>query len=268
VNSVHYVNGDNLPSQVNDVNMSPMAVRADAPARASYHHGDLRNALLQAALKLVAKKGIEGFSLREAARAVGVSAAAAYRHFDDRSALLAALALDGMGRLAARMEEALSRAPGTPGTPARAAAELSAIGAAYVEFAVANPSHFRVMFGPWCEQHIEDLDPEVFPTGRDPFTVLTDTLDGLVRAGAIAPAARAGAEIPVWSGVHGLASLLVERSLQLGPAERAQAYGVLSRTLALGLGMSPALLGPAASPPVADPRSEKVRQKTAGAKRR
>lgn len=245
-----------------------MAARADAPTRAHYHHGDLRNALLQAALKLVAKKGVEGFSMREAARAVGVSAAAAYRHFDDKSALLAALALDGMGRLAAKMEEALADVPGAPGTPARATAELRAIGAAYVEFAVANPSHFRVMFGPWCEQHIEELPPEVFPTGRDPFTLLTDTLDGLVRAGAITPAARAGAEIATWSGVHGLASLLVEGSLQLGPAERAQAFGVLSRTLALGLGVSPALLGPAASPPIADPRSEKVRQRTTGAKRR
>jgi hypothetical protein len=124
------------------------------------------------------------------------------------------------------------------------------------------------MFGPWCEHPIEELPPEIFPSGRDPFTVLTDTLDGLVRAGAIAPAARAGAEIAVWSSVHGLASLLVERSLELGPAERAQAFAVLSRMVVLGLGMSPALLGPAALPPLADPRSEKVREKTAGAKRR
>ena len=88
-----------------------MEIRASAPRRREhYHHGDLRNALLSAALKLVAKRGVEGFSLREAARAVGVSAAAAYRHFEDKSALLAELALEGLVRLANRMEDAISRA--------------------------------------------------------------------------------------------------------------------------------------------------------------
>jgi AcrR family transcriptional regulator len=241
----------------------------DAPRRARYHHGDLRNALLAAALELVAERGVEGFSLREAARAVGVSAAAAYRHFEDRSALLAALALDGMARLALRMEEAIARAPGAPGTPARAAAELAALGAAYVEFAVANPSHFRVMFGPWCEHpQSADVPPEVFPGGRDPFQLLGDALDGMVRAGAIAPAAREGAEIAAWSAVHGLASLLVEGALPLNAAERSQAYDVLQRTLLLGLGAAPALIGPSLAPSPVDPRPEKTRQGAAAAKRR
>ena len=221
-----------------------MEIRSGAPKRAHYHHGDLRNALLTAALKLVARKGVEGFSLREAARAVGVSAAAAYRHFDDKSDLIAALALDGMGRLSVKMEEAIARAPGAPGTPARAAAELAAIGWAYVEFAVANPSHFRVMFGPWCDNPMaEELPPGAFPQGRDPFQLLVDTLDGMVRAGAISPAAREGAEIAAWAGVHGLASLLVEGGL-LGAGDRTQSYGFVLRTLLLGLGVSPELAGP------------------------
>lgn len=241
-----------------------MRIALHAPTRAHYHHGDLRHALLQAALKLVAKKGVEGFSLREAARAVGVSAAAAYRHFEDRSDLLAALALDGMGRLAMEMEKALARAPGAPGTPARAAAELGALGAAYVEFAVANPSHFRVMFGPWCEHpDMGDLPPEALPGGRDPYQLLVDTLDGLVRAGAIAPAARQGAEIAAWASVHGLATLLVEGSIELTAAERAQAYGVVQRTLLLGLGAKPSLLGPPVRAPDADPRGEKARRRVA-----
>src|SRR5690242_16682619 len=116
-----------------------------APRKLGYHHGDLRNALVAATLKLVAKGGVEGFSLREAARAVGVSPAAAYRHFADRSALLKAVAHEGLARLAGTMEEAVASAPGAPGSPARAAAELRALGVAYVEFAVANASHFRVM---------------------------------------------------------------------------------------------------------------------------
>jgi AcrR family transcriptional regulator len=247
-----------------------MEIRASAPRRrAQYHHGDLRNALVAAALKLVARRGVEGFSLREAARAVGVSPAAAYRHFEDKSALLSALALDGLARLAAKMEEAVSRAPGAPGTPARAAAELSAIGEAYVEFAIANPSSFRVMFGPWCE-HPDLANPPagVFPNGRDPYQLLVATLDGMVAAGAIAPAARDGAEFAAWSAVHGLSTLLVEEALPLDAKERAQAYRILIRTLLLGLGAAPALLEPAGAAPALgpspdpSPRGARVRKRS------
>src|SRR5512133_1973676 len=115
--------------------MGPMRTPA-AARKGGYHHGDLRNALLAAALKLVAKHGVEAFSLREAARAVGVTAAAAYRHFEDRSALLKALAHDGLSQLASRMEEAVATTPGAARSPARAVAEFTRIGTTYFEFAV------------------------------------------------------------------------------------------------------------------------------------
>ena len=70
------------------------------PSRPTYHHGDLRNSLIRAALVLVAERGVEGFSLREAARTVGVSASACYRHFADREELLAAVAHEGITTLA------------------------------------------------------------------------------------------------------------------------------------------------------------------------
>jgi len=218
-------------------------MKARTSPRKGYHHGDLRNALVAAALRLVTKHGVEGFSLREAARVVGVSPAAAYRHFEDRSALLKALAHEGLASLALEMEAAIEAAPGKPGTPARAAAELTAIGSAYVEFAVAHAPHFRVMFGPWCDL-AEELAPELLPGGRDPLRLLSDTLDGMVRAGAIDAATRAGAEIGAWSAVHGFASLLVEGGLRLDPAERALAYRGVQRTMLLGLGASPELAGP------------------------
>ena len=221
-----------------------MKVAAESPIRASYHHGDLRHALVEAALRLVSQKGVQGFSLRETAREVGVSPAAAYRHFQDKAALLTALGVDGMGRMAAAMEEAIVRAPGAPGSPARAVAEMAAIGVAYVEFAVAWPAHFRVMFGPWCEHpDMGALPAGVLPQGRDPYQIMVDELDGLVRCGVITAEARRGAEVAAWASVHGLASLLVEESLPFGPAERAQALGVIVRTLFLGLGVAPALLG-------------------------
>ena len=198
-----------------------MTKRPRTPKKVRYHHGDLRNALLRAALDLVSRRGVEGFSLREAARAVGVSPAAAYRHFQDKSALLAAIALEGLVRMATDMEETLARVPGAPGTAARAAAEFAALAEAYVEFAIAHPSHFRVMFGPWCEHPgREELPMEAFPNGRDPYQFLVDALDALVATGAISKDARAGAEIAAWSIVHGLASLLVEGALPLAPTER------------------------------------------------
>lgn len=217
-----------------------MKIAAGAPRRASYHHGDLRRALIEAALRLVSRQGVQGFSLRETAREVGVSPAAAYRHFRDKAALLTAVALDGLERMAAVMEEAIVRAPGAAGSPARAVAEMAAIGVAYVDFAVGNPAQFRVMFGPWCEH---PLPPAELPRGRDPYQIMVDLLDGLVRGGVISAEARQGAEVAAWASVHGLASLLVEESLPLGPAERAQALGVILRTLFAGLGVAPALIG-------------------------
>jgi AcrR family transcriptional regulator len=241
--------------------MKRMRKDADAPPRAPYHHGDLHHALVEAALKLVSSHGVEAFSLREAAREVGVSPAAAYRHFADKAALLQALAVEGMGRLALAMERAIEHAPGPHGSPARAAAELVAVGEAYVEFAVRHPAHFRVMFGAFCP-HAElcEVPPEAAPRGRDPFQILVDTLDGLVATGAVPGAARAGAEVAAWSAVHGFASLLVSESLPLGPAERGQALALVLRTVLQGLGCPPALLPPAAPAPDADPRPPKGRK--------
>jgi AcrR family transcriptional regulator len=184
-----------------------------------------------------------------------VSPAAAYRHFADKSALLGAVAIDGMGRLAAGMEKALARVPGPAGSAAHAAASLAAAGGAYVEFALRHPAHFRVMFGPWCEHPAMDqLPPEALRGGRDPYQILVDVLDALVASGAVNAEARQGAEIAAWSMVHGLASLLVDGALELGARERAQATALLGRTLLLGLGCHPVVAGPAAAPVDGDPR--------------
>jgi AcrR family transcriptional regulator len=223
------------------------------PRGGRYHHGDLRNALLEASLALVAKHGVEAFSLREAARAVGVSPAAAYRHFEDKDALLAALAHDAFGRLSQGMERAISRVPGEPGTPGHAIAAFLAVGLAYVEFAVQHPSPFRVMFGPWCAEGKESHLPEA-PGLRDSYTILVDSLDALVASGAVRAEARAGAEIAAWATVHGLASLIVEGALELSKVERGQAVRQMTRTILAGLGCDPALLGSEA-PLDGDPRA-------------
>ncbi len=219
---------------------------ATTPSRARYHHGDLRNALLDVALRLIAERGPEGFSLREAAREVGVSPGAAYRHFADKEALFLAVAEDGHGRLASSMERAIDRLASRPGSKPRAVAALTAIGESYVEFAVRHPSHFRVMFGPCTKA--ADFAPACAPSGRDPFQILVHALDALVAAGAVQAQERVGAEIAAWSCVHGLAALLVEGAVDLPAQGRAQAVRLLCRTLLLGLGCDPALV-PLPPPP-------------------
>jgi AcrR family transcriptional regulator len=181
---------------------------------------------------------------------VGVSPAAAYRHFEDKDALLVALALDGFAKLALGMERAISRARGEPGSKAHAVASMNAVGLSYVEFAVQHPAHFRVMFGPWCGK---EGKPPGAPGERGPYEILVATLDGLVASGAIPAQARPGAEIAAWASVHGLASLLVEGALRLTKPERAQAMRILGRTMLVGLGCEPALAGPVPAPLDTDP---------------
>ena len=98
-----------------------------------YHHGDLRAALLEVGLRLLAERDVEGVSLREMARGVGVSATSVYRHFPDKAALMRALALEGLDRLAVAQRDAASGKEG-------------AAGRAYVRFALANPALFRLIF--------------------------------------------------------------------------------------------------------------------------
>ena len=106
----------------------------------AYHHGDLRAAMIEAALKLIAKHGPRGFSLSEAARLAGVSVGAPYRHFADKEALFGAVAAQGFVQLCERIEGAAKTCLDDPRR------RLVAIGVAYVRFAVERPSHFQVMF--------------------------------------------------------------------------------------------------------------------------
>jgi AcrR family transcriptional regulator len=180
-----------------------------APRRRTYHHGDLEEALLGAAERLIAEKGVLGFSLREAAREVGVDPAACYRHFRDRDAVLHALARRGFTRLAQQMERAVARTR-TPQTA------LRALGHAYVAFASERPSEFRVMFGP---NGLGARDPRLRGDyERGGFDILLDTLRGWKTA-TPAPEVERLAMV-LWAGVHGVASLVVDGAWRIGEEER------------------------------------------------
>jgi AcrR family transcriptional regulator len=173
--------------------------------REAYHHGDLRNALIASAVRLIEPGGEAAFSLREAARDVGVSANAAYRHFDDKSALLAAAAAGGLEQLASRMMKAMDRAAESGNKERRAIARFKAVGRAYVEFAMAHPELFRLMFS---GSGVACLDVGVASVATPtPWELLGRSLDALVTDGLLPADRRAGAELKAWSVVHGFASL-------------------------------------------------------------
>lgn len=173
--------------------------------REAYHHGDLRNALIASAVRLIEQGGEAAFSLREAARDVGVSANAAYRHFDDKSALLTAAAADGLEQLARRMLKAMDRAAESGNQERPAVARFKAVGRAYVEFALARPELFRLMFsGSGVECLTAGAAGLATPT---PWELLGRSLDALVADGVLPADRREGAELKAWSVVHGFASL-------------------------------------------------------------
>lgn len=175
-----------------------------APAKAPYHHGDLRNALIEAGLLLIEEVGAEAFSLREVARAVGVSANAAYRHFEDKSALLTAIAVTGFERLSSGMQDAMLAAQPQGAVKSRAVARFNAGARAYVELAREHPQLYALMFGSAGRACLAAESASIGPT---PGVVLGRVLDELVKEKAISKKHRAGAEIRVWSAVHGFASL-------------------------------------------------------------
>lgn len=170
--------------------------------RGSYHHGDLKRALLAAARVQIAAVGPETFTLREAARKAGVNHRAVYRHFADRESLLAAVALEGYRELVDRARTAMD---GVRGGQAR----LMAFGRAYVSFALEQPGAFRTMFGPRLNE--EGRFPELEVPAAEAFGLLEKELAHLGER-----AARDGA-IGLWSMAHGLASLMLTRRVRVPP---------------------------------------------------
>jgi AcrR family transcriptional regulator len=181
---------------------APASKVADKGGR--YHHGDLRRALVDAAFELVKEHGPRGITLREAARRAGVTHAAPYRHFADKEALLAALAEEGFTRLRATVERAIEGVG--PGEL------LEAIGVAYVRFARAHPSQFRVMFG--AEMGDKRRYPSLMQADQAVFDILCSAIRSSQEAGIIAAGNPARLGMVQWSMLHGVAALVVDGQLE------------------------------------------------------
>jgi AcrR family transcriptional regulator len=169
-----------------------------------YHHGDLRRALVDAALELVKEQGPAGITLREAARRAGVTHAAPYRHFADKEALLAAVAEEGFERLRDTVEGAIAGVEPKNG--------VEAIGISYVRFARENPSQFRVMFG--SQVGDKRRYPSLVQADQAVFDLLSRTIAAAQLTGDIGMGDPARMGMVAWSMLHGVAALVVDGQME------------------------------------------------------
>jgi AcrR family transcriptional regulator len=175
--------------------------------RKAYHHGDLRRALVDGALALVAEVGPEALSLKELARRLGVSHAAMYRHFDSRLALFDAIAAAGFAELRDTIARALAAAPDNPRDHFLAGAW------GYVAFAIDHPAQFRVMFfGPKRAPR----EPEDLAARAGAFQLLLDFIADAQKARVIGPGDPLAIAMPIWALHHGIASLACSAQLDVG----------------------------------------------------
>lgn len=206
--------------------------RKPRKTRTTYHHGDLPRALVAAAVEIIERHGPDAITLREVAAAVGVTHGAAYRHFEDKTALLAAVAEDGYRSLTARLLKASASDPRGP------RARLQSLAETFVAFALDNSAHYRVMSGPRLNE--EGRFPSLEQAIAEAFAILTAEIvrgqeEGVFRHGIPRDLA-----VAFWVAGHGFADLVLHRRLKMKSAAAGVAYfGKLVTPLIDGLVRKP-----------------------------
>lgn len=184
----------------------------------AYHHGDLKNALIDSAVSILEKEGLQGLTLRKAAARAGVSHSAPYRHFPSKEALIAEISRMGFEDLGRRGKQYIQN-------KRNAGERLRAYGLAYVEFASEKPTHFKIMFGQSEIDH--STYPDLQRTARATFQLLVDLVEECQEAGVFRKGDPGKMAAANWAYVHGLAHLLVDQKLdwlveQKNPSDRAR----------------------------------------------
>jgi AcrR family transcriptional regulator len=202
--------------------------RAKRPARRGYHHGNLRRALLDAAIALIQSEGADALTLRAAARGAGVSQAAPYRHFTDKDGLLAAVAEEGFRLMTAGMRAAAAAHADD------AIGALRACGLTYVAFARAHPAHFRVMFGRYVANRA--AHPDLREAAGEAFAQVEACIVAGQQAGFVVEGDVTSLAITSWATIHGLASLLVDGQLEERGGDPDGLASTVTAALFLGIG--------------------------------
>ena len=192
----------------------------------TYHHGNLRQVLLEQAVELARAGGPDAVVLRDVQRMAGVSNSAAYRHYADRDALLAAVTEYAEARLADAMLARLSSVTHHGPKAKRAIARFRATGQGYIDFALDEPGLFRTAFAHTTTGHEgHTRHPEVAGdhiNEHHPFQILIRCIDDLVAAGVLSPDRRDGLDEAAWAAVHGLSTLFLDGPLSEADAPRKQ----------------------------------------------
>ena len=178
--------------------------------RGTYHHGDLRRALVEGAAAIIAEEGSDALTLRGVGQRVGVSRTALYRHFDSKAALLAAVAREGFRLLRADLEAAHR------GALADGTEPILAQGEAYVGFGAKHPAYYRTMFGPTLQDR--EQCPALIEEGREAFGVLVRAIAEGQAAGRLTPGDPVRLAQVLWALVHGVVTLGADgHFVQQGP---------------------------------------------------
>ena len=170
-----------------------------------YHHGDLKNALIEAGIEILAKDGLGALSLREVARQAGVSHTAPYAHYADKQALIAAIATAGYEKLYARLADVVQQCQTSP------AQQLVEAGWAYLEFAFEEPDHFKITFSGVVEK--EKDYPAFVEISQKSFKLVVEIIEACQQTGILPAGSPDLMAVSVWSMLHGLASLILEEQI-------------------------------------------------------
>jgi AcrR family transcriptional regulator len=201
---------------------------ADALKQGNYHHGDLRRAVIDTALAIIADGGIESLTMREIAHQIGVSRMAPYRHFENKAQLLAVLAQEGFEAMYSSIQAAQSETSAAP------LDRLQVAGVAYILYAVDRPVHYRVMFDASLSNRT--IYPPLYQAAVKNFDCLVEILtqcqqQGLIHAGDPKQIAQIN-----WSLVHGLSLLWIDRQFAtMGAAPISELANFAMITLIAGL---------------------------------
>ena len=185
------------------------------PTKTQYHHGDLKNALIEAGIETLSNEGLGALSLRSVARRAGVSHAAPYAHFTDKQALIAAISTEGYRKLYERVERAVSA---YAGDSRRLFVESSW---AYVAFALEQPAHFKITLSGVVEK--EKDYPAFVEIAQENYRQLLEIVSTCQGAGILEAGPADLMAVSVWSLIHGFASLILEGQLSHAVLDR---YGV------------------------------------------
>jgi AcrR family transcriptional regulator len=171
----------------------------------TYHHGDLKNALIQAGIEILSEEGVKGLSLRRVAKRAGVSHTAPYAHFTDKQALVAAISTEGFKRLYTQLAQLDKKYGSDP------LKKLVEVAWSYVQFAVNDPEHFNITFSGIIEK--EKDYPAFVEISQQSFAFIIKTVADCQSAGIIRSGPTELIAIHIWGAIHGLATLLIEDQL-------------------------------------------------------